>query len=684
MVSNHNPIETWDQPGKTKGAEQWLHEECERDRRINDRSTISCGHHVRRQVQAEVVPIKTKAKTESITTVASNAVAIDLLSLSLSSSPSSSPSPSPLLSDSPSALSPTSDPASDSVSTFMLTKVEEPLECDNAKENESFIDSDTAASMVHEEHGGNSSTVTAYADGVASAVFQPTTHRPAVMASILRNSAIQALDSRLGTTPSSSSSTGGEVLDEVLLTALSKRQERLFLLRLDRDYCNFIENTSQGHLELPWLNSYFRMLIHRSANYFGLRREVDASHKRIRLFKTEHSMIPTLRFCDLVEHDEEGQHGPRPANLRNASQDEASVAAVDMSAEQHQQLPAQPQRAPTEPTPITVLKRCPLPPRPVSACESRCGESFIGTTSRRTMVSMEQREKAYAEARARIFCEDEGGKGKKEPSAKQEQMATCTREGKESEEGVAEVAIATEESGNHVVDEEVDRVEAEQVVTRLESSCDIVKPLPRRSSGIANAGGAQAGLTRRISTGSTASSSSGTTMVDTSTKSDIMSPGGFQSPASTSSGSSRTGSTTDYFTRQHYQGVPSGAMHGGGNLPDQRSRPDMRAHNTSHRRGTLEGIRLRFINNSINNSPTIIIRILPIHIPIPIRINILTIATASHASTVAPKAIITIAHAAMDLSSKAVAITKYLTFGPVMSMVGILGSHSREATMETR
>jgi hypothetical protein len=125
----------------------------------------------------------------------------------------------------------------------MSTKVEGPLECDNAKENESFIDTDTAAaSMVHEEHDGNSSTVAAYADGVT--VFQPATHRSAVMASIFRNSAIQALDSRLGTTtPSSSSSTGGEVLDEVLLTALSKRQERLFLLRLDRDYCNFIGNT---------------------------------------------------------------------------------------------------------------------------------------------------------------------------------------------------------------------------------------------------------------------------------------------------------------------------------------------------------------------------------------------------------------------------------------------------------
>ncbi|KAF9302976.1 R3H domain-containing protein 2, partial [Linnemannia elongata] len=78
-------------------------------------------------------------------------------------------------------------------------------------------------------------------------------------------------------------------LDEVLLTALQNRQDRLFLLKLEREYCNFIEDPSKELLEFPWLNSYFRMMIHRSAIYYRLARTVDAAQKKIVLSKTEHS-----------------------------------------------------------------------------------------------------------------------------------------------------------------------------------------------------------------------------------------------------------------------------------------------------------------------------------------------------------------------------------------------------------
>ncbi|KAF9992654.1 hypothetical protein BGZ65_011982, partial [Modicella reniformis] len=69
-------------------------------------------------------------------------------------------------------------------------------------------------------------------------VFQLTT-RPAVTASILKkdHSIIQAA------TATVAESSGNEApLDEFLLAALKNRQDRLFLLRLDREYCNFIGN----------------------------------------------------------------------------------------------------------------------------------------------------------------------------------------------------------------------------------------------------------------------------------------------------------------------------------------------------------------------------------------------------------------------------------------------------------
>ncbi|KAF9943579.1 cAMP-regulated phosphoprotein 21, partial [Mortierella alpina] len=155
-----------------------------------------------------------------------------------------------------------------------------------------------------------------------------------------------------------SPSTG--LLDEFLISALKNRQERLFLLKLDREFCNFIANPSQDVLEFPWLNSYYRMMIHRSAIYFQLARKVDPLLKKITLSRTENSTIPPLRFCDLVEEDD-GEPFFKP---------------------------------------VKVLKRCSS--RPVSVCETRCSGSGL----ERRLGSMEQREKAYAEARARIFQED--------------------------------------------------------------------------------------------------------------------------------------------------------------------------------------------------------------------------------------------------------------------------------------
>ncbi|KAF9933137.1 hypothetical protein FBU30_006461 [Linnemannia zychae] len=174
--------------------------------------------------------------------------------------------------------------------------------------------------------------------------------------------------------------------DEVLLTALQNRQDRFFLLKLEREYCNFIEDPSKDVLEYPFLNSYFRMMIHRSAIYYQLARSVDVVQRKIRLTKTEHSAIPSLRFQELVEEEE----------------DTTPVKS------------------------FKVLKRSPN--RPVSACEARGtpldntqvsllrSSSSVPTKSslqlpsntsenshnRRTR-SLEQREAAYAIARAQIF-----------------------------------------------------------------------------------------------------------------------------------------------------------------------------------------------------------------------------------------------------------------------------------------
>ncbi|KAF9941800.1 R3H domain-containing protein 1 [Mortierella alpina] len=148
-------------------------------------------------------------------------------------------------------------------------------------------------------------------------------------------------------------------LDEFLVNALKNRQDRIFLLKLDRELCSFINNPGQDKLEFPSMNSYYRMVIHRVANYFKITRMVDPMQKTIVLYKTEQSAIPALRFSDLVEEEEEQPVKHMKLLKRNPDRLFNGSSASDGSAE--------PDRKP---------------------------------------LSIKEREEAYAKARARIFQED--------------------------------------------------------------------------------------------------------------------------------------------------------------------------------------------------------------------------------------------------------------------------------------
>ncbi|KAG0086480.1 R3H domain-containing protein 1 [Podila epicladia] len=147
--------------------------------------------------------------------------------------------------------------------------------------------------------------------------------------------------------------------DEFLITALKNRNDRIFLLKLELEFTNFINNQSQEQLDFPSLNSYYRMVIHRVANYFKLTRVVDPVHKTIIMYKTDESAIPALRFSDLMEEEEEQIVKP-----------------------------------------MKVLKR--TPNRPSAGAVTPDGS----VESDRRTISIKEREEAYAKARARIFQED--------------------------------------------------------------------------------------------------------------------------------------------------------------------------------------------------------------------------------------------------------------------------------------
>ncbi|KAG0004294.1 hypothetical protein BGZ65_000620 [Modicella reniformis] len=158
-------------------------------------------------------------------------------------------------------------------------------------------------------------------------------------------------------------------LDAFLVNALKNRNDRIFLLKLEREFCNFLNNPSQEQMEFPPLNSYYRMVIHRVANYFKITRVVGPQQKII-LYKTEQSAIPALQFSDLVEEEE--------------------------------QQPVKP---------MTLLKR--NPNRPSSGLSTP--ELSASEPDRKT-ISIKEREEAYARARARIFQEEAPAKPRSEGS----------------------------------------------------------------------------------------------------------------------------------------------------------------------------------------------------------------------------------------------------------------------------
>ncbi|KAI8347144.1 hypothetical protein B0O80DRAFT_218773 [Mortierella sp. GBAus27b] len=158
-------------------------------------------------------------------------------------------------------------------------------------------------------------------------------------------------------------------LDGFLVGLLKNRNERMFLLKLDLDFCNFLNNPGQDRLVLPSFNSYYRMVVHRVADYFKVTRHVGPQQKII-LYKTEHSAIPPLRFSDLVEEEEE-----------------------------------QPVKS------VTVLKR--NPNRPASGVST---PDLPSSEPDRKTLSIKEREEAYQKARARIFHEETSTKPKAEGS----------------------------------------------------------------------------------------------------------------------------------------------------------------------------------------------------------------------------------------------------------------------------
>ncbi|KAL3674693.1 hypothetical protein V7S43_000632 [Phytophthora oleae] len=160
-------------------------------------------------------------------------------------------------------------------------------------------------------------------------------------------------------------------LDPVLVAGLENARERLTLLKFEDQIVRFLKNPREPHLNFPPLSSYHRLIVHRLAQRCGLEHQTadynpyeNSSARVVTLFKTAQSAVPRVLLIDL-------------------SADRQTPTVTPASA------------------PRIMIRRRGAP-RPGA-------NGGRGNGADKATPSLQDRERAYAEARARIFGEDTSG-----------------------------------------------------------------------------------------------------------------------------------------------------------------------------------------------------------------------------------------------------------------------------------
>ena len=172
--------------------------------------------------------------------------------------------------------------------------------------------------------------------------------------------------------------------DNKLIEALNSPKDRLFVLKIEQDFIDFIKNSRELELQLPSTNTFYRLLSHKLAEYYFLGHIYEDSLKAVRIRKLPHTRLaPALITC---EPKSEATTPPPTGSMKIM------------------------RRGPEIPG-VTSLDNS----RPQSSSEYENGNRSGGEDDQRRNQdkqnpTREEREKKYAEVRARIFDGFEEGK----------------------------------------------------------------------------------------------------------------------------------------------------------------------------------------------------------------------------------------------------------------------------------
>ncbi|KAL9911642.1 R3H domain containing protein encore isoform 1-T13 [Glossina fuscipes fuscipes] len=95
---------------------------------------------------------------------------------------------------------------------------------------------------------------------------------------------------------------GGTDLLSFFKETLNKNvKDRQLLLKIEKDLIDFVQDGNCGEMRFPSASSYNRMLIHRTAAFFGMEHNVDTETQQcVIVAPTKNTRIPDIRFRSLV------------------------------------------------------------------------------------------------------------------------------------------------------------------------------------------------------------------------------------------------------------------------------------------------------------------------------------------------------------------------------------------------
>ncbi|KAL9057032.1 MAG: hypothetical protein Q9162_002580 [Coniocarpon cinnabarinum] len=120
-----------------------------------------------------------------------------------------------------------------------------------------------------------------------------------------------ALQSPQGPSPREQSGGPGPGLvlhpDDKLIEALKSEKDRVFVVKIETDFRDFIEHSKDIELQLPSTNTFYRLLSHKLADYYILGHIYEDALKAVRIRKTAYTRLAP-RLADLHPKSE----GPTP------------------------------------------------------------------------------------------------------------------------------------------------------------------------------------------------------------------------------------------------------------------------------------------------------------------------------------------------------------------------------------